>query len=104
MGRRARLRPERLAEKLVQVRTALGLSQGEMVSRLGAEELIEAKRISDYELGKNEPPLPILLEYARAANVIADALIDDELDLPQRLPSSTRHDGIRRRFASRGKK
>ncbi len=41
-----------------------------------------------------ESPLPVLLEYARAANVYVDALIDDLLDLPERLPSQMKHDGL----------
>ena len=81
----ARQRSERLAEKLLQVRLALGLSQTEMVKRLGVEGMIVYNRISDYELGKREPPLPILLRYARAARVSTDVLIDDEIDLPARL-------------------
>ena len=89
MGRRARLRPERLAEKLRQVRLALGLSQSEMLSRLGFD--IHYTRISEYELGKNEPALPILLRYARIAGVTVDALIDDELDLPAKLPAKPKH-------------
>jgi transcriptional regulator with XRE-family HTH domain len=83
----ARPKPTRLAEKLRQIRLALGLSQSEMHRHLGVEEMIEFKRISDYELGKNEPPLMILLQYARAAGVSIDILADDDLDLPARLPA-----------------
>jgi transcriptional regulator with XRE-family HTH domain len=83
MGRKPRLRPKRLAEKLRQVRLALGLSQSEMLHRLGFD--IHYSRISEYELGKHEPALPILLRYARIAGVYVDTLIDDELDLPMRL-------------------
>lgn len=104
MGTKARQRPERLAEKLRHVRVALGLSQSEMLWRLGIEDAISYKKISDYELGNREPPLLILLAYARAANVIVDVLIDDELDLPEELPSTTKHEGVRRRSATRSKK
>lgn len=97
MGTKPRIMPERLAEKLRQVRLALGLSQGEMWARLGVQDLIVVKQISAYELGKREPPLMVLLAYARAANVIADVLIDDALDLPAELPSATKHEGMRRR-------
>jgi transcriptional regulator with XRE-family HTH domain len=93
----ARPKPERLAEKLRQIRLALGLSQSEMHNLLGVEDSIAFKRISDYELGKNEPPLMILLQYARAANVILDVLADDALDLPDKLPTPKKHEGIRRR-------
>ncbi|MET0647613.1 MAG: helix-turn-helix transcriptional regulator [Pyrinomonadaceae bacterium] len=91
MGKRARMRPERLPMKLQQIREALGLSQSEMLRRLGFEADMVAARISEFELGKNEPPLPVLLEYARAANVSTDILIDDELDLPVKLPAKPRH-------------
>jgi transcriptional regulator with XRE-family HTH domain len=90
MGTRPRLKPERLAEKLRQIREALGLSQSEMWRHLGVEDLIVFKQISAYELGKREPPLPILLEYARVANVSTDVLIDDRLDLPVKLPAKSR--------------
>ena len=97
MGKRARRKPERLAEKLVQIRTALGLSQSEMLKRLEVEDQIDYTAISKYELGRNEPSLIILLQYARAAGVSTDVLIDDELNLPARLPSAKRHEGVRRR-------
>ncbi len=97
MGRRPRIKPERLPEKLRRIREALGLSQSEMWKHLGVEDFIWFKQISTYELGTNEPPLPILLRYARAANVSTDVLIDDELDLPAKLPSAKKHEGVRRR-------
>ncbi|HEX8558540.1 MAG TPA: helix-turn-helix transcriptional regulator [Pyrinomonadaceae bacterium] len=84
------MKQERLAGKLLQVRQALGLSQSEMLKRLGFEEALDYKRISEYELGKNEPPLAVLLSYARAVNVSTDVLIDDELDLPAELPARRR--------------
>jgi len=87
MGGSARIRPERLAEKLRQVRLALGLSQSELLRRLGYEGLISYHRISNYELGTGEPPLPVLLAYAHLAGVSTDVLIDDKLDLPAKLPA-----------------
>ena len=97
MGAKPRLRQERLPEKLRAVRDALGLSQTEMLKRLGAEDLIEYNRISEFESGKREPPLRIILLYARLANVWMDVLVDDELDLPLKLPCIRRHEGVRRR-------
>ena len=91
MGKRPRMRQERLAEKLLQVRNALGLSQTDMLRRLGFEDVLDYKRISEYELGKNEPPLAVLLSYARAAGVCVDVLIDDELELPDKLPAKPKH-------------
>lgn len=91
MGVRARQRPERLAEKLLQIRLALGLSQSELLRRLELEDAISYKKISDYERAQREPPLLILLQYARVANISTDVLIDDALDLPSKLPASRNH-------------
>lgn len=90
MGVRPRQRPERLAEKLLAIRTALELSQAQMVKRLDAEGSIVPGRISEFETGKREPSLIILLQYARVAGVCVDVLIDDHLDLPAKLPSRRR--------------
>ena len=99
----ARPRPKRLAEKLLQIRDALGLSQTEMWRRLGVEDEISYKRISKYELDHNEPPLSILLQYARVAGVHMEALVDDELDLPDKLPGTAQHETIKRQYAPRRK-
>jgi transcriptional regulator with XRE-family HTH domain len=88
MGKRPRMRQERLAEKLLQIRLALGLSQTEMLKRLGFEDQLDYKRISEYELGKNEPPLAVLLKYARVAGIHMEDLVDDEMDLPAKMPAS----------------
>lgn len=100
----ARRRPSRLADKLLHVRLALGISQTEMHRRLDVEREIPYTRISDYELDKSEPTLMILLRYARAAGVPTEVLIDDELDLPEKLPGPTNHEEIRRKFAPRRKR
>lgn len=87
MGRAARPKPNRLADKLREIREKLGFSQGELVIsfKLG-ESSISRSSIAGYELGLKEPPLPILLKYARLANVIVDVLIDDEVNLPDQIP------------------
>lgn len=100
----ARPKPERLAEKLRQIRDALGLSQTEMLHRLGVEDLITYHRISEYESGKREPLLVILLQYARVAGINMEALADDELDLPARLPGPANHDQLRRPYTTRTRK
>jgi transcriptional regulator with XRE-family HTH domain len=87
MGGAARLRQKRLAEKLLQIRLALGLSQTEMLYRLGVEDLIVYNQISRYETGSHEPPLRILLAYSRVAGVHMEVLVDDEIDLPAKLPA-----------------
>jgi transcriptional regulator with XRE-family HTH domain len=58
-----------------------------MHRKLGVEDEIPYTRISDYELDKGEPTLMTLLQYARVAGVSMDVLIDDELDLPAKLPA-----------------
>lgn len=88
MGRSARSKPARLAEKLLQIRNTLGFSQNEMIKSLGLTDEIVRASISGYELGTRVPPLPILLKYARAFGVSIDVLVDDELDLPAK-PSAS---------------
>src|SRR5882724_1834071 len=95
MGKYVRPRPLRLTEKLFQIRTALGLSQNGMLSQLGLAETLFRSSISSYELGASEPPLPILLQYARLAGVCLDVLVDDTLDLPKALPSTPTHRGVK---------
>jgi transcriptional regulator with XRE-family HTH domain len=76
----SRPRPKHLAKKLLQIRLSLGVSQGEIVKRLGAQDLIHYTTISKYELDKNEPPL-VLLAYARLRGIPVEQIIDDELEL-----------------------
>jgi transcriptional regulator with XRE-family HTH domain len=103
MGKAVRERPARLAEKLLHIRKSLGLSQNGMIRRVGmADKLVQAD-ISTYEIDQREPPLKVLLAYARAANVAVEAVIDDDLDLPNHLPSKTKSEGIRRNPATKGR-
>lgn len=78
-------KPKRLGEKLRQIRLALGLSQSEMLDRLGFGESLFRGNISQYEHDRREPPLLVLLAYARTANISTDLLLDDSLDLPLKL-------------------
>jgi transcriptional regulator with XRE-family HTH domain len=80
-----------LAGKLLAIRAALGLSQAQMVKSLDAERMIVPGQISEFETGKREPSLPVLLRYARLAGVCLDALVDDEMDLPAKLPAKPKH-------------
>ena len=77
----SRPRPKHLAKKLLQIRHSLGVSQGELVRQLGVQALIEHTTISKYELNRNEPPLAILLAYARLAGIPVERIIDDDLEL-----------------------
>ena len=91
-----RPRPERLAEKLLQIRTGLGLSQTQMLERLGFSDTMHYGRISEYEQDKREPSLITLLAYARAASVHLEDIVDDDFELPRRLPGNVNYRGIRK--------
>lgn len=101
MGTHAREKPSRLAEKLVRIRQELGLSQNEMLRQVNAAEKLTREDVSKYERGLREPSLLVLLEYARSAGVWVDVLIDDSLDLPDRLPVTPKSAGVRRTGARR---
>jgi hypothetical protein len=69
-----------------------------MIRRLGFEgELIQA-HISAYErLHENRvPPLGVVLQYARCAGVEMEVLVDDSLDLPERLTMGFKSGRIKR--------
>lgn len=85
MGRSPRPKPLRLGEKLLLIRQCLGWSQTEMWRAL--ELAADYTAVSQYELGTREPPLGVLLKYAHLAGISTDFLIDDSLDLPEKLPA-----------------
>jgi transcriptional regulator with XRE-family HTH domain len=96
MGRSPRKRPVRLAEKLRNLRKILGLSQAALIEKLESKDYPVYKGdVSNYESNKSEPPLVILLRYARLSGLTVEMLIDDELDLPESLP---RHNKKGRNF------
>lgn len=68
-----------------------GLSQNGMLKRLGSPEGLLGTSISAYERGIREPPLLILPRYARIAGICVDALLDDKVRLPAKLPSTPKH-------------
>lgn len=96
-----RPKPDRLAEKLLQIRVGLGLSQTQMLRQLEMEERLHYGRISEYESGKREPTLMTILQYARVAGLHVEDLIDDELDLPAKLPGNFSYHGLNRKSTSR---
>jgi transcriptional regulator with XRE-family HTH domain len=97
MGKGARRRPRRLPEKLLEIRQKLGLSQNEMVRRMGLTDEMERDYISKFERGTLEPSLWVLLQYARTANISVEALIDNNLYLPAKLPAHPKSEGIKKR-------
>ena len=92
-----RPRPLRLAEKLLQIRTGFGLSQTQMLERLGFGDSMHYGRISEYEQDKREPTLITLLAYARVAGVHLEDIVDDDFELPRKLPGNVNYRGISRR-------
>lgn len=90
MGKASK-RPARLAKKLLTIRESLTLYQSQLIVSLGFEGEITQSQISAFERGSRIPSLPVLLAYARLAGISTDTLIDDDLDLPEKLPSKTKH-------------
>src|ERR1044071_8309038 len=98
VGRASRQKPERLSEKLKRIREILGLSQDGMLIRLGLQDSsINRASISGYELGEREPPLLVLYAYSKVANVFMEDLVDDEIELPDIIPSEEKNLGKRLR-------
>ncbi|HKQ04145.1 MAG TPA: helix-turn-helix transcriptional regulator [Blastocatellia bacterium] len=94
MGRGKRLQPKNMGLKLKQIRDRLGYSQEQMADRLQQavpEASIYPGHISQYEGGSREPFLVVLLAYAKIIGVSMDVLVDDEIDLPRKLPSKAKH-------------
>jgi transcriptional regulator with XRE-family HTH domain len=83
MGQAPRNKPKRLAEKLLQIREALGLSQKEMAERLSERTgfTITQTHVSNYERDRVEPFLETTLAYARLGSVEMNEIADDDLDL-----------------------
>lgn len=81
--RSARPKPDRLAEKLKQIRQSLGYTLEEMANALkGVKKSPPAKgNILRFETGEREPSLLVLLEYSRVARCPLELIVDDDLDL-----------------------
>ncbi|HEX8148382.1 MAG TPA: hypothetical protein VF591_14480 [Pyrinomonadaceae bacterium] len=102
MGKGRRRRPKFLGEKLRTIREKLDLSQNGMLRHLVLDDEFTQAELSAYERGVREPPLHVILSYSMAARVWVNVLIDDELELPARIPSNKMHEGIRRPTSKRG--
>lgn len=88
MGRSRQARPERLAEKLKEIRLKLGLTQPQVFELLDDKKTsLYIGQISLFENGQRVPSLLTLLKYARIAKIPMEDLIDDEIKLPKSLPS-----------------
>lgn len=87
MGRARRPHPQYLPVKLREIRLRLGLTQQEMLKRLAGEQSsLRVGHVSEFESGKREPSLGVLLAYSRLANLPLELLADDQLELPERPP------------------
>jgi len=76
MGRSYRSRPKKLGAKLKLI------TQAGMIAELSVkDEPLYPTNISAYEGGKREPPLLVLLKYARLADVTMEQLVDDKMKL-----------------------
>jgi DNA-binding XRE family transcriptional regulator len=73
---RKRPTPSLLPAKLKATRERLNMSQGEIAAVVG---VADRSSISGYERGEREPPLPVLLKYARVGHVNVEYFIDDEI-------------------------
>ena len=93
MGRISRLLylPKRLGEKLFLIRRALNKTQSEMLEALnqhGEFSTLTQNVISDYEKNRREPPPLVLYAYGKIANIYVDVLVDDEIELPKKIPAA----------------
>lgn len=83
----SRNRPQLLPEKLLAIRDFLNVAQPDMASKLQFEILshsrqqyrITSARISEYENGKREPNLLVMIAYVRLGQVHMESLVDDQV-------------------------
>lgn len=88
MGQSPRPRPKCLATKLRQLRELLNLTQEQLAEAVGyIESPPQPGHVSEYERGRREPSLLFLLAVSRLANIRMEVLVDDNLNIPVRLPS-----------------
>ena len=98
----ARNRPKFLHEKLRRLREHLNVDAPNMAEKLRSEIASQSKReieikrhrISDFELGRSEPDLLMMLAYARLGRVRMDSIIDDDVSVAafrKRLGKEFRH-------------
>lgn len=96
MARHSR-NPERLASKLLEVRTRLGLSQRGLIRQMGRTDDLTQAEVSMFESGRRIPSLLVLKLYSDLAGVWIDVLVSDDVDLPERLPCNPKSAGVKRK-------
>jgi transcriptional regulator with XRE-family HTH domain len=97
--RHPRPQPRRLADKLRQIRTHLSYTLEEMAQALAGVKMSPPDKsyIHRFEAGTREPSLLVLLEYSRIAGVPMEMIVNDDLDLPDSLPSLSGYEWIVKR-------
>jgi hypothetical protein len=65
----------------------------QLIKLMEVDDQIAYHRISEYELGRREPSLSMLLAYARVAGVHLEDIVNDYLELPDKLPGKVKHPG-----------
>lgn len=76
-----------LGEKLRKIRKRMGLTQKELVEKLGLEADFDQERISKYERAVLEPPIYVLIAYSDIARISLDLLLRPEYDVPSTIPA-----------------
>jgi hypothetical protein len=90
MGYRRR-RPKLLSAKLLAIREFLNVGKADMASNLQFDILFHSRRqyqvasarISEYEKGKREPNLFVLIAYVRLGHIHMESLVDDGVIMDQ---------------------
>jgi transcriptional regulator with XRE-family HTH domain len=86
MGAKKRPVPARLPEKLLKIRRLLDLTQEQLAERVNhLPSAPQPGHISRFEQGLREPNLIYLLEISRLSGVPLEVLLDDKLDVPEKL-------------------
>ena len=85
MGRSTGARPKRLGTKLLQIRTSLDLTQAGLIKALAVKGAkLYPSNISEFEQGKPEPSLLVLLAYSNLSGHTINDLVDDKVKLADR--------------------
>ena len=86
-----RNRPKLLPAKLLAIREFLKVGQAEMAGKLEFEILshslrkyqIDPARISEFETGRREPNLFVLIAYVRLGHIHMETVVDDDVIIEQ---------------------